>query len=122
MVRAKAKAAALGPASGPQSAAGHLHSGPASAPAGRPAGGAGGPARAQPGRPPEELQRSPFPGRTMLYVHEVAERLKVTEQHVRDFIEEGLLRAVNVGSGCRNFWRIPVEAYVAFLEQRKSPD
>ena len=58
----------------------------------------------------------------MLYVHEVAARLNVTEQHVRDFIEEGLLEAVNVGSGCRNFWRIPVEAYVAFLEKRKSPD
>jgi hypothetical protein len=46
----------------------------------------------------------------------------VTTQHVRDFIEEGSLRAINVGKSCRKFWRIPVEAYQAFLKGRSSLD
>jgi excisionase family DNA binding protein len=56
----------------------------------------------------------------MLEVHHVARRLGVTTQHVRDFIEEGSLRAVNVGKGSRKFWRIPVDAYQEFLKQRSS--
>jgi hypothetical protein len=32
-----------------------------------------------------------------------------------DLIEEGKLQAINIGGGGRNFWRIPVEAYKAFL-------
>ena len=47
-------------------------------------------------------------------------KLRVTEQHVLDLIEEGQLRAVNVGGNDRKFWRVPVEAYEAFLERRHS--
>lgn len=61
-----------------------------------------------------------FPGRTVLYVSEVAEKLEVTEQHVFDLIEEGKLHAVNVGGGTRKFWRIPVSAYQAFLKVRSN--
>ena len=38
-----------------------------------------------------------FPGRTVLYVHECAARLRVTSQHVIDLIEEGALAALDVG-------------------------
>jgi excisionase family DNA binding protein len=58
----------------------------------------------------------------MLRVHQVARRLGVTTQHVRDFIEEGYLRAINLGKGARKFWRIPVDAYQAFLKERSSTD
>ena len=37
-----------------------------------------------------------------------------------DLIEEGQLQAVNVGGSDPKFWRIPVEAYDAFLERRHS--
>lgn len=53
-------------------------------------------------------------------VYQVARRLGVTSQHVRDFIDDGDLRAVNVGKGIRKFWRIPLEAYQAFLKGRGS--
>jgi excisionase family DNA binding protein len=56
----------------------------------------------------------------MLLVHQVARRLGVTTQHVRDSIEEGSLRAINIGKNCRKFWRIPVDAYQAFLKGRSS--
>ena len=58
--------------------------------------------------------------RTVLYVGEVALKLRVTEQHVLDLIDEGQLIAVNVGGAGRKFWRIPVEAYDAFLARRNS--
>ena len=50
----------------------------------------------------------------------VAMKLRVTEQHVLDLIEEGKLQAINIGGGGRNFWRIPVEAYKAFLNANPS--
>ncbi len=58
--------------------------------------------------------------RTVLYVSEVAEKLKVSENHVKALIEEGLLEAVNVGTAARKFWRIPASAYEEFLRKRKS--
>ena len=58
--------------------------------------------------------------RTVLYVGEVAMKLRTTEQRVLDLIEEGQLQAVNVGGNDRKFWRIPVEANEAFLEKRHS--
>ena len=61
-----------------------------------------------------------FPGRKMLYVAEVAERLELTEQAIRDLIDEGQLHAINVGGGDRKFWRIPVPAFDRFLKQRSS--
>ena len=59
-----------------------------------------------------------FPGRTVLYVSEVAEKLDISERHVIDLIEEGKLRAINVGganTSGRKFYRIPIEAYEAYL-------
>jgi excisionase family DNA binding protein len=61
-----------------------------------------------------------FPGRTVLYVSEVAEKLNVTEQHVLNLIEEGKLLAVNIGIGGRKFWRIPVEAYEKYLQENRN--
>jgi hypothetical protein len=73
---------------------------------------------------PEQLE---FPSlsfpkdRQALYVGEVALKLRCTDQHVCDLIEEGQLQAINVGGpGQRKCWRIPVEAYEAFLDHRHS--
>ncbi len=59
------------------------------------------------------------PSRTVLYVFEIARKLAVTETHVTDLIEEGKLRAINIGgkgTSGRRFYRIPVEAWNAYLE------
>ncbi len=62
-----------------------------------------------------------FPAdRRVLNVREVAVRLRLTEQAVTDLIEEGALQALNVGGHARHYWRIPVEAYEAFLRARDS--
>jgi len=61
-----------------------------------------------------------FPGRTVLYVSEVAERLSITEQQVHDLIASGDLGAVDIGNGTRRFWRIPVVEYEKFLKRRNS--
>ena len=63
-----------------------------------------------------------FAGRTTLYVSEVAEKLRITEQHVRNLIDEGKLLAINVGTNERKFWRIPVEEYDRFLKKNFSMD
>ena len=63
-----------------------------------------------------------FAGRKTLYVSEVAKDLRVTEQHVRNLIEEGNLLAINVGTNDRKFWRIPVEEYERFLKKNFSMD
>lgn len=58
------------------------------------------------------------PSRTVLYVFEVAARLRVTEQHVVDLIEEGKLRAVNIAgenASGRKYYRIPPEAFDAYV-------
>lgn len=60
-----------------------------------------------------------FQGRTALYVFEVAQKLGVTERHIRDLIMEGRLRAVNIAGKNvtdRKFYRIPIEAYREFVE------
>lgn len=61
-------------------------------------------------------------GRTVLYVSEVAEKLGLTEQAVRDMIESGELGAVNVAGSTetRKYWRIPVPEYEKFLKQRQN--
>ena len=61
-----------------------------------------------------------FQGRTMLYVSEVAEKLRITEQQVRNLIDEGKLGAINVGLGERRFWRVPTEELQRFLEKNFS--
>ena len=48
---------------------------------------------------PADFNALHFPGRKVLYLNEVAERLKVGEQTVRDLIEEGKLHAIDVGGG-----------------------
>lgn len=57
--------------------------------------------------------------RNVLYVSEIAEKLDVTERHVINLIEEGKLRAINVGgenvSG-RKFYRIPVDWWMEYLK------
>jgi excisionase family DNA binding protein len=73
--------------------------------------------------PPEQLEFASiaFPrDRRMLCVAEVAERLDISTQHVFDLIDEGHLQALNVGGGERRHWRIPVEAYAAFVAARHS--
>ena len=46
--------------------------------------------------------------------------LRVAEQHVLDLIEEGRIQAINIGGTGRNFWRILVEAYEAFVKANHS--
>ncbi|HXG49096.1 MAG TPA: helix-turn-helix domain-containing protein [Methylomirabilota bacterium] len=58
--------------------------------------------------------------RRVLLVSEVAAKLRVTEQHVLDLIEEGQLQAINIGGADRKYWRIPVEAWRAFTRSRHS--
>ena len=66
------------------------------------------------------LQRRLFRDRLVLCVQEVAQDLRITRQHVIRLIEEGRMDAINVNGipGRRNCWRIPIEAYQAFLKQR----
>ncbi len=61
-----------------------------------------------------------LPGRKVLTVGEVSERLRVTIQHVIDLIDEGQLDAINLGGAGRRHYRIPVEAYEKFLAKRCS--
>lgn len=59
--------------------------------------------------------------RTSLMVTEVAEKLRVTDQHIIDLIAEGSIRAVNVSGNLKSkraAYRIPVEAYEDFLRAR----
>lgn len=60
------------------------------------------------------------PERRVLVVAEVAAKLRITEQHVIDLIDEGKIQAVNIGGNGRKYWRIPVEAYNAFLHTEHS--
>jgi excisionase family DNA binding protein len=67
---------------------------------------------------PQKNSALDFPGRFVLRVSEVAKVLSITERHVIDLIEEGKLRAINVAGNTttgRKFYRIPVEAYLAYL-------
>lgn len=58
--------------------------------------------------------------RRVLMVAEVADLLRVTDQHVLDLIDEGKLRAINLGGETRRYWRIPREAYEEFIAKRDS--
>lgn len=71
-----------------------------------------------------------FPGRTTLYVSEVAKALTMTMQQVVDLIHGGQLLAVDISSGlksssnprgnktARSYWRIPVSAFDEFIAKR----
>lgn len=65
-----------------------------------------------------------FPGRTTLYVREVANAFETSDNQVISWIEEGLLHAINIaGAGnksTRNYWRVPVSAFDAFVELRRN--
>lgn len=94
--------------------------------------------RAKPDPKQEELPLSSvashqvFPGRTTLYVIEVARVLGMVENQVLDLIESGELEAINIASGLRSdanpsgsktprrYWRIPVSAYDAFIDRRRN--
>jgi hypothetical protein len=70
------------------------------------------------------LSHNIFPGRTVLYVHEVAHVLNLSVPHVISLITEGLLDAIEVtGKGnktTREHWRIPVSAYDDYLRKRRN--
>ncbi len=68
--------------------------------------------------PPLPNLAAKFPGRSTLYVHEVAQLLSVTTQHITNVIEEGKLHAINVGTSSRKFWRIPLESLAEFISKR----
>lgn len=54
-----------------------------------------------------------FPGRTTLYLHEIAMRIGVTVKHLLDQVEEGKLVGLDVSSADSNrrAMRVPVECY-----------
>lgn len=57
------------------------------------------------------------PGRLVFTVDEVAERLGVHANTVREMINEGAFRARRVG----RVWKVPVSAFGEFLEGRDNP-
>lgn len=71
-----------------------------------------------------------FPGRSTLKAGEVADALRVDDQHIFNLVEEGRLLAIDVRNGevttasklpkgSRRRWlRIPVSAYDAFVRTR----
>ena len=59
----------------------------------------------------------PEPGRLVFSVEEVAERLGVHPNTVRDMIHEGVFRARQVG----RVWKIPVSAFGEYLDGRDNP-
>jgi hypothetical protein len=64
-----------------------------------------------------------FPGRTSLYVSEVARALHISCLQVRNLIEEGKIKGVNIAgknTTLAKYWRIPVAAYDAFIKENQS--
>lgn len=64
-----------------------------------------------------------FPGRSTLYVHEVASALNITNQHVIDLITEGKIQAVNIAGKnqtAREYWRVPVSEYDKYLKENSN--
>jgi len=71
-------------------------------------------------------------GRAVLSVREVAEALHVSEQHVLNLITQGRLRGINITSALRSkaapktriprreYWRIPLSAWDAFIQENAS--
>lgn len=74
-----------------------------------------------------KAERDEFPSlafgkdRTVLHVMEVAAKLRVTQRHVIDLIEEGKLRAINVAGGNnasgRRHYRIPVDSWERYVRE-----
>jgi hypothetical protein len=65
-----------------------------------------------------------FPGRSVLYVHEVADKLRCCQQHILDLIDEGRLPAIEMtGSGnktARRSLRIPAAGFRLFLARQRT--
>jgi len=58
-----------------------------------------------------------FPGQSVLTVHQIAEKLGVTDQHILDLIEEHKFPALDLKgkSASRRLLRIPIEIYRDFI-------
>ena len=73
---------------------------------------------------PDVLGDLTFPGRSVLYVHEVAAKLRCSQQHIHDLIDEGRLAAINLaGAGnqtSRRSIRIPVASFHAWLANQRT--
>ena len=62
-----------------------------------------------------------FSGRSVLNVRECADKLSVTDQHIKNLIEEGELGAINAaGPGERKLYRVPAAEWAKFLSRRSS--
>lgn len=65
-----------------------------------------------------------FPGRTSLYVHEVAAALEISVPHALSLILEDQIKAIEItGKGnktSREHWRVPVAEFDRFIEARRS--
>jgi len=76
--------------------------------------------------PDEQLQfpfaSLDFPGRTSLYLHEIAEKLGISVDQVSDLCDDGSLVAVDCSSketkSGRRALRIPIESYRDFITGR----
>ena len=61
-----------------------------------------------------------FPGRSVLYMHEIAERLGCSIDQAYDLTEDGSLVAINIASAgaSRRELRVPIEAWRNFILAR----
>jgi len=61
-----------------------------------------------------------FPGRTVLYMQEVAEKLGCSIDQVYDLADDGSLPAVNIASkgAARRELRVPIEGWRKFIIER----
>lgn len=61
-----------------------------------------------------------FPGRTVLYLWEIAERLGVSVKHLLEQVDSGKLGGLDVRSAgvARRSMRIPIEAYHRYVMQQ----
>jgi hypothetical protein len=72
--------------------------------------------------PAPSFESLDFPGRKVLFVFDIADRIGCSRRHVFELISEGHLRAVDIS--CRNTgtsrqaFRIPVESYRQFIRSR----
>lgn len=53
-------------------------------------------------------------------VMDAARELGVSNVHITNLIEEGKLPAIDVGSGSRHFYRIPISGLAAFVARRNT--
>lgn len=67
---------------------------------------------------PEEFR---LKGRSVISVQEAAKLLGISDRHVIDLIDEGKIRALDLGGqhGARRLYRIPVSAFQSFVASRE---